>query len=345
MRRKGFTLIELLVVIAIIAILIGLLLPAVQKVREAANRSRSSSNIRQIAIAIANFDSNFGKFPSATDWGPGAPTGFGVCSLHFQILPYIEGSTIHQVYQQNNPQTAYNATGACGKIFRAYMSPADPSAPDGLSNGGEAVTAPGATAPFQASFTGTYATASYVVNGMLFVSGAGFKTMVDGSANTIAVAERYQVCKTGNGGTQATAAGPDKFTYWGMGAYSGQAAAFALKPATGTNIPIQSTNPNIMFVPKDSLSGLTTAQGYWANAPATTVVYSSATINGAPGGFQVAPRGTIVCDARVPNTPHTGGMLVAMGDGSGRSVNPSISPLTFWSVVTPSGNEVIGTDW
>jgi prepilin-type N-terminal cleavage/methylation domain-containing protein/prepilin-type processing-associated H-X9-DG protein len=120
--RHGFTLIELLVVIAIIGVLIGLLLPAVQQVREAANRAKCQNNLKQIGLAAINYHDTNNGFPTATVW-VGNPNGFftsfGASSL-VGLLPYLEQQGLYQAFQQTAISGSWSA--GLGSPFAAPLS-------------------------------------------------------------------------------------------------------------------------------------------------------------------------------------------------------------------------------
>jgi prepilin-type N-terminal cleavage/methylation domain-containing protein len=136
-RRGGFTLIELLVVIAIIAILIGLLLPAVQKIREAATRAQCQNNLKQIGLAILAFESEHGALPPCGLYDP-FPQGH---SIHSLLLPYVEELATYQLIRFDYTVTAPEnmpfpptPNPAFTKKVRTFMCPA---APDRLCDYGQ----------------------------------------------------------------------------------------------------------------------------------------------------------------------------------------------------------------
>jgi len=190
--RRGFTLIELLVVIAIIAILIGLLLPAVQKVREASNRMRCSNNLKQQAIGMHNYATTNGGFPPAYQ-AQGTLPGWGWGTI---ILPYIEQDNLFNSLNANGTTfgsglttvTAQDVPGLLSQtVVNMYRCPSEtgtlinPNRQDHATSNYRAISGPQTTQFFRADMD---------IGGVCYQnSKTKLVEILDGTSNTVVIGE------------------------------------------------------------------------------------------------------------------------------------------------------------
>jgi prepilin-type N-terminal cleavage/methylation domain-containing protein/prepilin-type processing-associated H-X9-DG protein len=222
--RPAFTLIELLVVIAIIAILIGLLLPAVQKVRAAAARTQCTNNLKQIGLAMHSYNDTYNQLPTGWLTSSSSQPNPG-WSWQALILPFIEQDNL---YKQLNPlvTTAVPAATAGTPVMtpvKTYRCPADGGAGTNSNFGG-------------------YATTNYVINREVLGPDASNKpaslsvqTIIDGSSNTILVGERDYTTNVG---------APELIKH------SASSCSFEGRPGSGINPKTTNTNmgaPRLAF--------------------------------------------------------------------------------------------------
>jgi prepilin-type N-terminal cleavage/methylation domain-containing protein len=288
--RRAFTLIELLVVIAIIGVLIGLLLPAVQKVREAANRVRCENNLKQMALAAHGYHDAQSVLPPAQTLptpgveSPGpAPVPGG--TTHFFLLPYMEQEALYRL-------AAGEANNIKGQVVPNFNCPSDATFGTNIVTSG------------QAERQG-YATTSYRVNYQVVKDGGRTLTiaMPDGTSNVILFCEHLKDCECG----------PGCYTHTSW-AHDAQAV---FTGTSGTNY-------------------------WWWDVPSFDNPYSRPSSSN--GLFQIAPAAN-ACNYTVLQTAHSGGIIVALGDGSVRSLSASISLQTWQYACNPSDGHVLGNEW
>ena len=180
--RRAFTLIELLVVIAIIAILIGLLLPAVQKIREAAARMQSSNNLKQLGLAAHNHNSTHEVLPPMFGTVPAGGSNLAGGSVFYHLLPYVEQDNLHRL----------GPDGSRSAPLKVLRAPLDRS----YVNSGTFDLPAAANVPWANSANPVWGLSSYSANWQVFGDVAtSLAKLSDGTANTMLFGEKYAVAR------------------------------------------------------------------------------------------------------------------------------------------------------
>ena len=347
MRRRGFTLIELLVVIAIIAVLIALLLPAVQAAREAARRAQCINNLKQLGLAVMNYESGNGALPPT---GTVSPSGnplqpIGNFGMKTRLLPFIEQgplfNSVNVTFNGEAPQ-GQNDTVLTTQV-NAFVCPSDANVPTLLYtmvNGSGAkqvgyTSYPNNIGTIASNNGGQLDGPAYIMGAPLNPTGAQGGTVAlanisDGTSNTAIFSEyvKGRGDATSTTGVQQILTAP--IAYPSVNSYV-LPTTYSSACQSSTTLVIVTLNLKGCFWYNDKCGQ---GGGY---SHLSTPNLKACLFNNDSDALQ----GRTLVGA---SSYHPGGVNVAMVDGSVRFVKSSVAPTAWWGLATKSGGEVISAD-
>lgn len=339
--RGGFTLIELLVVIAIIAVLIAMLVPAVQKVREAANRIQCTNNVKQIGLASHDYHDVYKKLPNMQNWyssnsyvtpsnwiaGTSSPDGaIGTWLVH--LLPFLEQTNLwNQMYISTNVDLITLESGKMSSPLPPYTNFSNVVLPIFICPSDFTIQAGGLQGD-------GWASCSYAGNVMVydpFHPQAITTAMPNGSSNTVMIAERYLNCGTAHAdATKDFYDAPAWAFIWPMAGSATSTPGFGWYTSGYSTASNWQNSPNPLPPP-----------ALWSSGGYQTDFCSVLPAGGIP--FQIAPTAAN-CNPAVTQSAHQA-MVVGLGDASVRSVTSAMTVGTWVNACIPKSGIPPGSDW